>query len=679
MIKLIYNVNNLMLLIIFFLLMSCEKDSKEIIEEPKPKTPPEAAFTYSPKINGTIDSLFSFDANNCSDVNDETEKLSIRWDIGADGIFETNWSTNKIYKHKFKKEDLNSKAEAAVTLLIIDTDNMTDTLTQQVKFNIKPPSGEVLVTPKEGTQLTKFHFQTINVANDFESDSIKIRWDFGNDGSWSGWVWKNENKESYNFDFIKDGLSHDGEYDIVAEFQDQFGNATFDTVSIFLEKLPPYEIINVENNQVFSGSKSIVKVRILSPQKNYMHQLFVNDIHSSISSFIEQPDDTTHYLNLELRSTYYDDGNYILFAKYFYVSGGYAHEVYDSQKIPISIDNGGLSKLIVSSPGSSIISVPGEQVDIKWAPVSPNTNVNITLLGAVSDTYFKILKMNVPNTGQYAYKVDESIPTGEYVIYVNVTPETGGVGAGASDVFRISNPEPLEIVAFYGPFYEIADIEFLSGSSYIYALQSRDPWIRKISGNKIIDTKLFWENPSGAVPTYGGIAIDGSSVNSDFFVTRSASIDRDYPNIMKVSGTNPQNVIMGSKLHYTDGKPCYFMDVCIVGSSIYLLNDWEEKVWKLDKASFSIEKNYDLNSLKLDRDDILTGITFDGNNFWIAISNEHPSGSEFPQILKLDYNFNLLKRYNMPKDKTITSVEWNMNNGNLYMTTNDGIYKLAKE
>lgn len=666
--------------LIFMLIFSCEKDSEEIIEkEVKPPSPPTAAFSYSPMSNGTIDSLFTFDANKCSDVNDETEKLSVRYDIGADGIFETNWSTNKIYKHKFKKEDLNSDAEVPVTLLVIDTDNMTDTLKQQVKFNIKPPSGEISVTPTEGNQLTKFHFQTINVANDFKTDSIKIRWNFGNDGSWSGWVWKNENKESHNFDFTIDGLSHIGEYEIIAEFQDQFENSSFDTVTVYLEKLPEYEIINVEENQVFSGNKTIVTARIISQPSYYKHQLFVigNSKDSPISSFMNQQfDDTTHYINMEVHSSNFDDGNYTLYSRCFYITGSGGVIVHESQKIPIVIDNGGMSKLTVSSPNSSTVWIPEEIVEINWTPVSPNTEVNISLIGTDGTDYFKMFSRNVPNRGTYNYKVDKSLPTGSYYVLVNVTPETGGIGLGWSETFRISNPDPLEIVAYYGPFYELADIDFLPGSSYIYALQSSDPWIRKISGNNIVETKTFWEN-SGFVPSYGGFAIDGNSESSDFYVTRTAG--SDYVNIMKISGTDPQNVLSGKRFSYLDGTFCFFSDIYVGNSAIYLLEVWKDNVWKINKSDLSILERYDVGNVTISRDDYLSGIAYDGNNFWISFSNKHQDGSDLPQIVKLDNSFNILKRYNMPNDKKPTGLEFNKYNGNLYMTTKDGIYKLAKE
>jgi len=66
----------------------------------KPNKPPIADFSFSPAV-GNIDTIFRFDASISSDAEDETSVLQVHWDWTNDGIWDTDFSSNKIINHQF--------------------------------------------------------------------------------------------------------------------------------------------------------------------------------------------------------------------------------------------------------------------------------------------------------------------------------------------------------------------------------------------------------------------------------------------------------------------------------------------------------------------------------------------------------------------------------------------------
>ncbi len=64
--------------------------------------PPIANFTITPPA-GDVGTVFVLDASTSYDVETPTERLEVRWDIYADGQFETSWSTNKKYQVTFEE------------------------------------------------------------------------------------------------------------------------------------------------------------------------------------------------------------------------------------------------------------------------------------------------------------------------------------------------------------------------------------------------------------------------------------------------------------------------------------------------------------------------------------------------------------------------------------------------
>ena len=98
-------------------------------EQEEKNTPPVAEFIIMPE-SGNFETSFSFDASSCSDEQDLSSSLKIRWDWENDGIFDTDFSTNKILEHQFSKPDT-----FKITLEVIDSDDMGSSLSKILIVN----------------------------------------------------------------------------------------------------------------------------------------------------------------------------------------------------------------------------------------------------------------------------------------------------------------------------------------------------------------------------------------------------------------------------------------------------------------------------------------------------------------------------------------------------------------
>jgi len=90
------------LLLSSVIMTGCKKE-KEIYENKSPV----ASFSISSKSSSTlghIGSLFKFDASACSDDSTPISELMVRWDFDGDGIYDTEWSTDKLSSYKYTKE-----------------------------------------------------------------------------------------------------------------------------------------------------------------------------------------------------------------------------------------------------------------------------------------------------------------------------------------------------------------------------------------------------------------------------------------------------------------------------------------------------------------------------------------------------------------------------------------------
>jgi hypothetical protein len=65
-----------------------------------PNQPPAACFTVNLK-QGTVETVFAFDASYSSDEEDAIDSMQVRWDWENDGVWETEWTLDKTANHQY--------------------------------------------------------------------------------------------------------------------------------------------------------------------------------------------------------------------------------------------------------------------------------------------------------------------------------------------------------------------------------------------------------------------------------------------------------------------------------------------------------------------------------------------------------------------------------------------------
>ncbi len=98
------------------ILTSCSKE-----DEPDTKNKaPIASFIVNPE-NGTLTTIFSFDASSSSDENEATSELQVRWDWENDHEWDTDYSTIKTEQHQYA-----AAGNYTVVLEVKDREGWTD-------------------------------------------------------------------------------------------------------------------------------------------------------------------------------------------------------------------------------------------------------------------------------------------------------------------------------------------------------------------------------------------------------------------------------------------------------------------------------------------------------------------------------------------------------------------------
>lgn len=113
-------------LLLNFLLISCEEEDKNTV--------PVAAFTITPE-SGTNQTMFTFDASPSTDNEDPPSSLLVRWDWENDGLFDTDFSTNKVLSYQY---DLPGTYQ--ITLEVKDSEQLGNSLTKSLTVNGMAPA-----------------------------------------------------------------------------------------------------------------------------------------------------------------------------------------------------------------------------------------------------------------------------------------------------------------------------------------------------------------------------------------------------------------------------------------------------------------------------------------------------------------------------------------------------------
>jgi len=139
-------------------------------------TAPTASFEAD-LVSGTVETTFNFDANACSDEQDISSDLQIRWDFDGDGIWDTNHSTSKITSHRYYEA-----GNYCVILEVMDSKGSTGTVSKDLSV--------VLHNPAEYNGMPSSYYQNVFIEN-FNDNSNN--WPEGySAGKWEGAI-----KEGY--------------------------------------------------------------------------------------------------------------------------------------------------------------------------------------------------------------------------------------------------------------------------------------------------------------------------------------------------------------------------------------------------------------------------------------------------------------------------------------------------
>jgi len=189
-------------------------------------TPPIASFSVEPQA-GDITTKFIFDATRCSDTEDNITDLKVRWDWENDGIWDTNFSSDKIEEHQYS-----SYGNYDVTLEVHDSEGLTDTTTNQIAVSAQgliayyPFTGNALDESGNGNHgelkgpsntVDRFGNQKSAFEFDGWDDWIKIDTiDYNILSKYSVSVWIHPDKYSSNNQAIINNSKHDnGKLDMI--------------------------------------------------------------------------------------------------------------------------------------------------------------------------------------------------------------------------------------------------------------------------------------------------------------------------------------------------------------------------------------------------------------------------------------------------------------------------------
>ena len=204
-----------MLLLFVSFIIICFSGCSDDKESNPTNTNPVARFVVN-RDSGYVMTQFVFDASSCTDAEDATSDLQVRWDWNNDGHWDSAFSTNKIEAHVFQHD-----STYTVRMEVKDSGNLTATKTinLSVVANNSVPFASLSVNPIFGTTSTQFTFDASGSTDSHDTtDLLQVRWDWNNDGIWD---------EDYSTDKIKTHVfSTPGQYYVVMQVKNSSNNTT---------------------------------------------------------------------------------------------------------------------------------------------------------------------------------------------------------------------------------------------------------------------------------------------------------------------------------------------------------------------------------------------------------------------------------------------------------------------
>jgi parallel beta-helix repeat protein len=246
---------------------------------------PVASFNVTP-LYGNILTNFTFNASGCSDKEDSSSSLNVRWDWENDGTNDTQWSTVKIETHQFS-----TIGNHAIRLWVEDSKGTINTTKQTIQILNTPPIASFTFTPSAGNQITTFTFNASS-SSDLEdlNSSLQVRWDWTNDGI-ADTPWNTTKTATHSF-------ISGGNYTVRLEVKDTGGLTNNTTRIVPVSNLATKEDIDRIMNYLNDTLRQINELETnLTAYVNQLKELF-NDTTDNITKLLNQINtNLTAYVN----------------------------------------------------------------------------------------------------------------------------------------------------------------------------------------------------------------------------------------------------------------------------------------------------------------------------------------------------------------------------------------------
>jgi len=178
-------------------------------------------FTWSPTDGSTADT-YTFDASESYDPADANNTFTYRWDLNADGFYDTEKIGSATFDYQFDVE-----GPQAITLEITDQYGLINTTTKElfVSHANRDPVANFFAAVTYGNTTTNFFFDASGVSDheDYEYN-LEVRWDFDSDGTWDT-DYAVEKTATHKY-----GVA--GEFTITMEVKDSEGSSSQATTSV---------------------------------------------------------------------------------------------------------------------------------------------------------------------------------------------------------------------------------------------------------------------------------------------------------------------------------------------------------------------------------------------------------------------------------------------------------------
>src|SRR5512137_2432196 len=96
---------------------------------------------------------FVVNASSCTEAEDSSSELLVRWDWESDGTWDTLWLSEKVANHTYT-----SNGTFIIKLEVKDTGGLADTATQAVVVTNNAPTASFTISPTTGSPGDTFEF-----------------------------------------------------------------------------------------------------------------------------------------------------------------------------------------------------------------------------------------------------------------------------------------------------------------------------------------------------------------------------------------------------------------------------------------------------------------------------------------------------------------------------------------